>query len=190
MKETAKAKKFREEQGHFDLYLKGYGIDIGAGDDLLEIKEGKTEEWDLYQGDAQYMIGIEDQIYDFVYSSHCLEHMKDVEITLTNWLRILKTGGYLYFTVPDYVLYEKMRFPSIYNPDHKQTFSCGHINRKQVNRTNHYHVTDIEALLKKMNAQLVLWQIEDNSYDYNIGPDVDQTRGSAQAQLLFVAKKL
>ena len=189
MKETAKSKQFRERQGHFDLYLKGYGIDIGAGDDLLTIKEGTVDEWDLYHGDAQYMSGIEPSQYDFIYSSHCLEHMKDVGITLTNWLKILKTNGHLYFTVPDYVLYEKMRFPSIHNPDHKNTFSC-HIYKNQVKRENHYHVSDIQNVLKDLNAEPVLWQLEDNDYDYNLGPDADQTRGNAQAQLLFVAKKL
>ena len=189
MKETAKSKIFRENQNHFNLYLKGQGIDIGAGDDLLEIKEGTIDDWDLCHGDAQYMIGIENNKYDFVYSSHCLEHMKDVEIALTNWIRITKTGGYLYFVVPDYVLYEKMRFPSIHNTDHKNSFSC-HITRDQVKRTNHYHVSDIQNILKNLNAEFILWQLEDNNYDYNLGPDIDQTIGNAQAQLLFVFKKL
>lgn len=189
MRETSKSKEFREQQGHFDSYLKGYGIDIGAGDDVLEIKEGHVDKWDLDQGDAQQMPGVEHDKYDFVYSSHCLEHMHDVETSLKNWLAILKNKGYLYVTVPDYVLYEKMRFPSIYNSDHKNTFSC-QVTRNQTKRTNHFHVADIRSLLEKLKAELVLWQLEDNNYDYNLGPNVDQTRNNAQAQLLFVARKL
>jgi ubiquinone/menaquinone biosynthesis C-methylase UbiE len=189
MKETLKSKPYRTVKNHFELYLNGYGIDIGAGDDILEIKEGKVDAWDLEHGDAQYMLGVNDNTYDFVYSSHCLEHMVDVEQTLSNWIRILKPKGYLYFTVPEYVLYEKMRFPSIYNTDHKNSFSI-FITRLQTKRFNHYYVNDMIAIIEKLSCKFILYSLEDENFDYNIGPDVDQTRKNAQAQLLFVAQKL
>src|SRR5207248_11335926 len=116
----SKCKSMREQRGDFDNYLRGSGIDIGAGDDPLIIPNGTVRVWDLAEGDAQLMAGVADNTYDFVYSSHCLEHMRDVEQALRNWVRILKPGGILYLVVPDYILYEKMVWPSRFNPDHKQ----------------------------------------------------------------------
>lgn len=189
MKETLKSKIYREQKNHFDLYLNGHGIDIGSGDDVLEIKNGIVDEWDLYHGDAQYMIGVPNEKYDFVYSSHCLEHMYDVEKTLMNWIRILKSNGYLYITVPDYILYEKLRFPSVYNTDHKNTFSI-YLNRQKVKRDNHYHSDNITNIFTKFNCKVINIELEDENFDYSIGPDIDQTRGNAQAQILFIAQKL
>src|SRR3546814_3492720 len=68
-------------------------------------------------------LGVADESYDFVHSSHCLEHLRDPEEGLRNWFRILKPGGHLIVTVPDEDLYEQGIFPSAYNPDHKWTFT-------------------------------------------------------------------
>lgn len=64
-----------------------------------------------------------DNTFDFVVSSHCLEHMVDVCEALKNWIRIVKEGGYLIITVPDEDLYEQNQWPSVYNKDHKHTFT-------------------------------------------------------------------
>ena len=45
--------------------------------------------------------------YDFIYSSHTLEHMENVEIALSNWIRLLRKGGNLILYIPDRDLYEK-----------------------------------------------------------------------------------
>ena len=55
---------------------------------------------DLADGDAMLMRGVEPDSYDFVHSSHCLEHMLDPTVALENWIRICKKGGRL-VTVPD-----------------------------------------------------------------------------------------
>ena len=34
--------------------------------------------------------GVKDETYDFVYSSHTLEHINDIYTALKNWIRILK----------------------------------------------------------------------------------------------------
>src|SRR5262245_49806129 len=112
MNETSKSQPHREARGDFDKYLKGNGIDIGAGHDVLVVKEGTVRAWDVPDGDAQLMAGVADESFDFVYSSHCLEHLDSVPEALKNWVRILKPGGHLYFIVPDYILYEKMCWPS------------------------------------------------------------------------------
>src|ERR1700745_3871055 len=122
-RETSKCYLARYERGDFKRYLVGKGIDIGCGGDPLTVEKGIVRGYDKCDGDALYMAGEADASYDFVYSSHCLEHMPDVKLALTNWLRILKPEGILYLVVPDYELYEKGRWPSRFNPDHKASFS-------------------------------------------------------------------
>ena len=88
-----------------------------------------------------------------------------------------------------YILYEKLRFPSVYNPDHKNSFSI-YLNRNKVKRHNHYHSDDIKDILIKFNCKIITIELEDENFDYNLGPDVDQTMGNAQAQILYIAQKL
>lgn len=110
-------------------YFVGHGIDIGAGPDSLGAyaelfpRIQSVRAWDLEDGDAQVMAGVNDETFDFVHSSHCLEHMRDPVEALANWWRILKPGGYLVVIVPDEDLYEQGVWPSTFNGDHKATFT-------------------------------------------------------------------
>ncbi len=118
--ETHKAHERREREGFFDQYCRGKGLDIGYGGD--PVVEGVTG-WDFEHGDAQYVRGLEDESFDFVYSSHLLEHLPDCELALRNWWRVLKPGGYLILLLPHRDLYEKKtRLPSRFNDDHKHFF--------------------------------------------------------------------
>ena len=122
--ETAKAHDRRVREGFFDKYTnRGGGLDIGyGGDPVIPNCCG----WDFKNGDAQYLAGIEDETFDFVYSSHCLEHMYDVRIALKNWFRVVKRGGYLLLAIPHRDLYEKKtQLPSRWNFDHKHMFLIG-----------------------------------------------------------------
>ena len=121
--ETSKSHDRRLREGFFEKYCKGEGLDIGCGSD--PVVPGVSG-WDILNGDAQYLKGIEDESFDFVYSSHCLEHMRDVRISLRNWFRVVKPGGYLIVTIPDRDLYEKKKeLPSRWNGDHKHYFLLG-----------------------------------------------------------------
>ena len=111
MKETSKCYYQRLARGTFDKYLKGRGIDIGCGIDLLKGPFCNVVPFDQQDGDAQYMEKIPDNFLDFVYSSHCLEHMEDVNVAMENWIKICKPGGYIYVAVPDEDIYEKGVFP-------------------------------------------------------------------------------
>lgn len=110
-------------------YFVGNGIDIGAGEDCLsKYKEffpliTSVDSWDIDCGDAQYLHNVDDSSYDFVVSSHCLEHMVDPYVALQNWIRILKSKGHLVITIPDEDLYEQGQWPSKYNSDHKSSFT-------------------------------------------------------------------
>lgn len=121
--ETFKAHDRRLREGFFDKYCKGEGLDIGYGADIIV---PGCSGWDLRHGDAQYLDGIEDESFDFVYSSHCLEHMSDVRIALKNWFRVVRKGGFLILAIPHRDLYEKKdRLPSRWNTDHKHMFLIG-----------------------------------------------------------------
>ncbi|TRZ97253.1 MAG: methyltransferase domain-containing protein [Rhodocyclaceae bacterium] len=98
--------------------------------------------WDLEDGDAQAMAGVADATYDFVHSSHCLEHMRDIREALRQWIRIVKPGGYLVITVPDEDLYEQGSWPSKFNSDHKWSFTI-HKNRSPMTRS--VNVLDLVA---------------------------------------------
>ena len=118
--ESAKAKPRRIREGFFDKYCKGQGLDIGYGGDLLAVN---CRGWDMEDGDAQYLLGLDDEQFDFVYSSHTLEHMENVETAVINWWRVVKTGGYLIVYVPHRDLYEKRKtLPSRWNLDHNCFF--------------------------------------------------------------------
>ena len=67
--ETSKCQAKRLKRGDFKRYLTGYGIDIGSGNDPLQVIEGTVDHWDLPQGDAQKLAGLENEKYDFRFPS-------------------------------------------------------------------------------------------------------------------------
>lgn len=141
MREQSKAALRRFSDGAFhSRYFVGDGIDIGGKPDPLGqycgmfARMSKVRIWDLADGDAQLMAGVPDNSYDFVHSSHCLEHMRGVSEALNNWIRIVKPGGYLIVTVPDEDLYEHGCWPSRFNGDHKWSFTI-HKNRSTMPRS-------------------------------------------------------
>jgi len=122
--ETYKARARRLKEGFFEKYCRGNGIDIGYGGDLLT---ANCQGWDFEHGDAHTMKGLKAAQFDFVYSSHTLEHLTNPELALQNWWRILKPEGYLILYLPHRDLYEKRhRLPSQWNPDHKHFFLLDH----------------------------------------------------------------
>jgi SAM-dependent methyltransferase len=173
-------------------YFVGNGIDIGAGDDsLIKYREFfpliKTlRSWDINDGDSQYLTNLDDCIFDFAVSSHCLEHMISPEIALNNWIRVIKPRGYLIITIPDEDLYEQGQWPSMYNSDHKFTFT--------INKDNSWSPTSINllSLLDKFRKEISIKKIEllDNLY-FKTLHGVDQTRYTfSESAIEIVLRKL
>jgi SAM-dependent methyltransferase len=137
--ETSKARERRLREGFFEKYCVGKGLDIGFGGDLI-LPDARG--WDFEHGDAQYLKGVKNNSFDYVYSSHTLEHVFDVETTLRNWWRILKPGGHLILYIPHRDLYEKKKeLPSIFNPTHQRFFL--------IEQDEPPHTVGIVPLLKK-----------------------------------------
>lgn len=110
-------------------YFVGDGLDAGCGDDPLPADDSRfpliksVVRWDKKQGDGQFMLGMPDDHFDFVHASHCLEEMKEPWIALGHWIRITKPGGHVIVTVPDEDMYEQGHWPSLFNGEHKWSFT-------------------------------------------------------------------
>ena len=55
----------------------------------------------LIINDAVNITNIEDKIYDFCFSSHCLEHIANPLKAIKEWLRIIKDDGFIIIIVPE-----------------------------------------------------------------------------------------
>lgn len=108
--ETAKYRKFTVQ------YCEGCGIDIASqGDPVVPWAwqlDLPPEEFAYYnsntpprgpiplRGHADNLL-VDSGSLDFVYSSHLLEDFPDWTPVLTEWVRVLKPGGYLIVLMPD-----------------------------------------------------------------------------------------
>ena len=181
VQESTKARQRRIREGYFEKFFVGDGIDIGCGDDPLT---PDCHQWDLPQGDAQELPGIEPARFDWVYSSHCLEHLVDPFRAVARWWEVLRPGGCLLFVAPDEDLYEQGTWPSQFNPDHKWTFT---VHKAQSWSPVSINVTDLVATLP---AHQVLWMRTCDD-GYNHSPGVwDRTGGPAEAHIEVLLKKL
>ena len=177
MKECSKSIMRRMHEPNFsNRYFVGHGLDIGGGPDPLGLyielfpRMLGVKAWDKEDGDAQTLEDIGDSDYDFVHSSHCLEHLEDPSIGIRNWFRILKPGGHLIVTVPDEDMYEQGQFPSTWNGDHKFTFTISKSNSWSPKSIN------ILDLISKLGKELELIKLHklDESFRYTL-PRFDQT---------------
>lgn len=164
MNETTKTKRL---WGAAELALfRGTGIDIGCGPDPVF---PHARRFDREDGDANVITRHVTATFDWVYSSHCLEHMHDPHAALQEWWRLVKPGGHLIFIVPDEDLYEQGVFPSRFNSDHKSTFT---IHKAASWSPVSVNVRDLAAALP--GGELVSLVVHDTGYDRSL-----QGRGPA-----------
>jgi predicted SAM-dependent methyltransferase len=185
-KETQKLYDYRKDNG-YDEYFFGKGVDIGCGPDLLskDVFTNITDvaPYDVAQGDANTCSNVKDETYDFVYSSHCLEHMFDPYVTLGHWLRICKPNGYMVHCVPHEIFYEKCNWPSVHNADHKTSWTL----EWKSNVPKSIHTPDF---LDHFSEEMEIVSVETilQNFDFNRLLD-DQTRGRAICQIEFIGRK-
>jgi SAM-dependent methyltransferase len=193
MYEASKAVMRRLHDSRFiTRYFVGNGIDIGSGPDPLRRYAElfplmkRCRDWDIADGDAQFLATIPDESLDFVHSSHCLEHMQNPQEALHHWLRVLKPGGHLVVTVPDEDLYEQGVFPSTFNSDHKWTFTM------QKSRSWSPGSINLMALLAEFVDQAQTIKVEQLDATFHFHqPRFDQTSTPiGECALEFVLRKL
>ena len=80
-------------------YCKGYGLDIGCGKwplpNVFMIDNEEIEN--------AYKLNWDDKSLDFIFSSHCFEHLDRPNEALAHWITKIKPGGniFLYLPHPD-----------------------------------------------------------------------------------------
>ena len=177
MKECSKSISRRLKDARFaSRYFVGDGVDIGGKPDPLALyaeffpglKSLRT--WDIEDGDAQLMAAAPDESFDFVFSSHCLEHLRDPAEGLGNWFRVLRPGGHLVITIPEEDLYEQGVWPSTHNRDHKHAFT---LNKQRSWCPASVNVLDLLAGLGPA-ADIRKVEIIDETYRFDL-PRFDQT---------------
>jgi SAM-dependent methyltransferase len=158
MDETSKTRKL---WGPAELrILTGKGIDIGCGPDPVN-KDAMR--FDIEHGDANYITKYLSEEFDYVYSSHCLEHMHKPKEALLEWWKLVRLGGHLFFVVPDEDLYEQGVFPSRFNPDHKATFT---ISKQKSWSPVSLNVLDLANSLP--GSQIISLVLQDQNYDRSL----------------------
>ena len=192
MRECSKSVARRLADSNFlRRYFVGKGVDIGGKPDPLSLYTGvfdrmsEVRVWDLEDGDAQYMSGVPDGHFDFVHSSHCLEHLVDPLTGLKNWLRVTRPGGHVVVTVPDEDLYEQGVFPSTFNRDHKWTFAvCKQSSWSQ-------RSLNVVDLVRELGPTAELVRLEQLSTGYRFDlPRYDQSMSPvAEFSIEFVLRK-
>jgi predicted SAM-dependent methyltransferase len=133
--ETSKCRK------RLQRYCTGTGVDIGFGGDPINDHAIRIDLPHPYactgdasvqlSGDARSLPWFSSGVLDFVYSSHLLEDFMDTTEVLSEWLRVLKVGGYLIIFCPDEQVYRK---------------HC--IKTNQAYNTHHVHATFSSAFVK------------------------------------------
>lgn len=174
-----------------NTYFKGKGVDIGCGPDPLSKFQQQfplmteLKPWDLGDGDAQLMAGVADDTYDFVHSSHCLEHLHDPYEAFDNWIRITKPGGHIITTIPDEDLYEQGVWPSNHNPDHKTSWTIS-----KDNSWSPVSINVLEFLYQyKDRVEVLKVELQNSTFIYDI-QRVDQTyHHIAECAIEFIVRK-
>ena len=189
--ETNKSYEYRVKKGYGDFF-QGRGVDIGCGKASLSqvIFNGITElvEYDNEEGqsenDGNTCSNLEDSSFDFVYSSHCLEHMDDPYSSYRNWIRICKPGGVIFTSVPHELLYEKCVWPSQFAPHYSSwTLEWESDLPKSVNVLKFIEKFEQEGLIEKITAETVLENFSFRNFHQ------DQTLGLAICQIDFAVRK-
>lgn len=177
--ETSKSHEDKLANGFYEKYMSGAGLDIGFSGyipgvvPVLETAIGVDKNYPGYDGKS---LPFADESKDYVYSSHCLEHIADFKGTIREWFRVVKIGGYIITVVPHKFLYEKKdKLPSRYNGDHKRFYTPASL------------LNEFEDSLEPNSYRVRLLEDGDKEFDYTIPPD---KHSSGQYEITLVIQKI
>jgi len=188
MNEASKAYRRRKTDPRFLEWFRGEVLDIGCGDDLMPSAAyplvTAVVGYDRILGnlDAMTLPEVRDESFDVVHSSHCLEHLEDPWEAIHHWLRVLRPGGRMIVTVPDWELYEQCVWPSTFNTDHRHAFS--------LRAHEEPHVVSLDELLGAFDGliTLELAALRGDGFD-PAGERRDQSLGACECAIEFVLRK-
>jgi SAM-dependent methyltransferase len=186
MNEHIRRNEIWGKEGFYSRFLVGSGIDIGAGD--FPLNHPSVLHYDRSidpSHDAVSLPGIKGSSFDWVYSSHCLEHLPDPMAALVRWWDILKTGGHLVLLLPDWTLYEHRQWPSWFNSTHRYAFSLS-----RVEGNGGVKILDPITMIRELDgAWLQYARINDSGFDYNAPKQKDQTLNGVLSEMEIVVRK-
>lgn len=147
----------------YERYMHGRGLDIGyrgsleKADPVLETAIGIDLDYPGYDG---LTLPFHPESQDYVFSSHCLEHVHRPGAYIKEWFSVLKVGGYLVLIVPHKFLYEKKNsLPSRYNQDHKRFYTPMSL------------LVEVESALPPNTYRVRHLRDNDEGYNYSIPPE-------------------
>jgi len=102
-------------------YLNGVGLDVGCNrwkikPDSIGVDLVKKPGVDLI---VRNWDSIPSNNYDYLFSSHCLEHIEDWKTMLSHWARVVKEEGIVFLYLPDPSKYNRWskRFMKVHKHD-------------------------------------------------------------------------
>lgn len=174
--ETEKSHDRRLRTSFFETYMRGNGLDIGFiggvedPEPVLPTAIGIDFDYPGYDGRH---LPFADGSQDYVYSSHCLEHIWNPGGAIREWFRVLKAGGFLILVVPHQYLYEKRkRLPSRWNRNHKRFYTPSRL------------LAETEHALEPNSYRVRMLRDSDFGFDYALGPGAHST-GEYQIELVI-----
>lgn len=165
--------------GFFDKYMSGNGLDVGYTGYEKDIEPILSTAIGIdlgYPGYDGVYLPFDDNSQDYVYSSHCLEHIEMYNDVIEDWFRVLKIGGHMIIVVPHQYLYEKKRrAPSKWNEDHKRFYTPASL------------LSEIENTLKPNTYRVRLLEDGDKGFNYSIDPT---KHSDGQYEITLVLEKI
>lgn len=177
--ESQRTYETKIQSGFFSKYMSGQGLDIGfAGytDGIYPILDTAIGIELNYPGYDGVNLPFKSNTMDYVYSSHCLEHITLYRTAIKEWHRTLKVGGHAIIIVPHKHLYEKKEnLPSQWNEDHKRFYTPASL------------LKEIEEALEPNTYRVRLLEDGDTGFNYDLAPD---KHSDGQYEIILVIEKI
>jgi len=187
MRETSKAmtRRMSEDPQFWNAIFHGFGIDVGSGNDPLQLPHnvvhfnlpdgGGDRLTDFFGGyvdlsyDTKRLGRLHVAGFDFIHGSQVLEHAENPYHMLNSWVEMLRRGGFIIATVPDFTLYEKNSWPSRWNKGHRSTWSMD----KTISPCP-IHIK-LPEWFERFPVSVTRCKLIDTNYDYSAERGIDQT---------------
>lgn len=167
------------DNGFFSNYMCGLGLDIGFSGylkNVLPILPGAKGVDMGYPGYDGRILPFADNSQDYVYNSHCLEHISDYKNAIQEWYRVTKVKGFIVIVVPHQFLYEKRKsLPSRWNADHKRFYTPSSL------------LKEVEDSLIPNTYRVRFLEDGDKDFNYNILPS---SHSDGQYEITLVLQKI